>query len=127
LSRTPSNETSTLVSRFTEKIQPEMTIKYHLAWTYGDYLYFVPPRLGHNEALDAATDTLVTAVSNLTDRNESRNTQLLEKYGRALSALRRCVADPDTAKEPETLCAITFLWNCQVRGLDRSTLWTGNG
>ncbi len=111
----PSNATTLLVAAFTEKIKPTRGIKFNMAWTYGDYLNSVPSRLGVNEALDAATDTFVTAVEiSLCKRGTDQTSILLEKYGRTLACLRTLLNDPVKAKAPETLCAILFLWNCQV-------------
>lgn len=115
VSRSPSNETSYLAHAFAERIKPAVGIKYNLAWTYGDYLNFIPARLGTNEALDSATDTFLTAVTTFTDPFGSQNSPVvLEKYGRTLASLRKCLDDPVKAKAPETLAAILFLWNCQV-------------
>ncbi|KAJ9606338.1 hypothetical protein H2200_009299 [Cladophialophora chaetospira] len=114
LFQSPSNETTRLVAAFTEKIKPARGIKYNLAWTYGDYLNHVPSRLGRNEALDNATDVWMTAFEHQFSTSGVENTPvLLEKYGRSLASLRKCLDDPVKAKAPETLCAILFLWNCQ--------------
>lgn len=115
LTRPLSNETSYLAHAFAERIKPAVGIKYNLAWTYGDYLNFIPARLGTNEALDSATDTFLTAITTFTDPNSPQDSPaVLEKYGRTLASLRKCLDDPLKAKAPETLAAILFLWNCQV-------------
>ncbi|EXJ65356.1 hypothetical protein A1O7_01697 [Cladophialophora yegresii CBS 114405] len=108
----PWNGTTRLASAFTHMIKPTVSIKYNLAWTYGDYLNHVPARLGVNDALDNATDAFVTAVGTLSDGSGS-TVLALEKYGRTLASLRKCLDDPVKARAPETLCAILFLWNCQ--------------
>ena len=115
--RVPRSETSAdLTSAFNAvTINPARGIKFNLAWTYGDYLNDVPSRLGANEALDAATDTFVTAVEiSFSKRGTNHTSILLEKYGKSLASLRKCLDDPVKVKTPETLCAILFLWNCQV-------------
>ncbi|OAL17223.1 hypothetical protein AYO22_11788 [Fonsecaea multimorphosa] len=121
LSRSPSNETTRLVNAFTDKIKPSLGVQYNLAWTYGDYLNYVPARLGVNEALDSATDAFLTATTTLSDPLSSKSSPaLFEKYGRSLASLRKCLDDPVKARAPETLCAILFLWNCQF-------IWQRNG
>ncbi|ETI27024.1 hypothetical protein G647_10123 [Cladophialophora carrionii CBS 160.54] len=113
----PWNATTRLAGAFTDMIKPTVSIKYNLAWTYGDYLNHVPSRLGVNEALDNATDAFVTAVGTLSEHSNGAGAGgtvlALEKYGRTLASLRRCLDDPVKAQAPETLCAILFLWNCQ--------------
>ncbi len=103
------------MNAFADKIKPALGIKFNLAWTYGDYLNYVPSRLGKNEALDAATDTFIAAIGvSISDPGADHTPMLLEKYGHSLASLRRCLDDPVKAKAPETLAAILFLWNCQV-------------
>ena len=114
LHRSLSNETTRLAATFSDKINPSVGVQYNLAWTYGDYLNFVPARLGTNEALDTATDTFISALRRYSGSGTSTHPAVLEKYGLALSSLRRCLNDPVKAKTPETLCAILFLWNSQV-------------
>ncbi|KIW91375.1 uncharacterized protein Z519_08271 [Cladophialophora bantiana CBS 173.52] len=122
LTRIPPNDTTQLVNAFTNKIKPTVGVQYNLAWTYGDYLSYVPARLGANEVLDSATDTFLAAVATLSDPLGARsNHVLLEKYGRTLASLRKCLDDPIKAKTSETLCAILFLWNCQ------QFIWQSNG
>ncbi|KIW31411.1 uncharacterized protein PV07_03062 [Cladophialophora immunda] len=121
ISRVPSNETTRLVTAFTDRIKPTLGVQYNLAWTYGDYLNHVPARLGVNEALDSATDTFLAAVATLSDPLGAKSSPVLfEKYGRTLTSLRKCLDDPVKATSPETLCAILFLWNCQF-------IWQRNG
>jgi hypothetical protein len=117
----PSNVTTRLAGAFTAMIKPSVSIKYNLAWTYGDYLNYVPSRLGVNEVLDNATDTFLTAVGTISEYGTGSTVLALEKYGRTLASLRKCLDDPVKARAPETLCAILFLWNCQVcRSISRS-------
>ncbi|EXJ71589.1 uncharacterized protein A1O5_05397 [Cladophialophora psammophila CBS 110553] len=122
LTRILSNDTTQLVNAFTDKIKPTLGVQHNLAWTYGDYLSYVPARLGANEVLDSATDTFLTAVATLSDPLSAHSSPvLLEKYGRTLASLRKCLDDPIKAKTSETLCAILFLWNCQ------QFIWPPNG
>ncbi|OAP54320.1 hypothetical protein AYL99_11421 [Fonsecaea erecta] len=121
VSRPPSNDTTRLANAFADKIKPNVGVQYNLAWTYGDYLNYVPARLGTNEALDSATDAFLMAVATLSDPlGVTSRPVLLEKYGRALASLRKCLDDSVKARAPETLCAILFLWNCQF-------IWQRNG
>lgn len=110
----PSNRYSRLVDSFLDKLNPELGVQYHLAWTFGDYVAEVPCRLGTNPALDAAAEAVVVSYSTFTDRPNRRGL-VLWKYNDAISKLRMCLDDPTLASSPETLCAVMLLLICQVR------------
>ena len=114
--RSPSNAQTRLISAFTAKLHPSIGVKYNLAWTYGDYLLFVPTRLGTNNALDKAATTVLAALDRFSPSVSSCDvtTCLLQKYNVALAALRECLDDPEEAKTSQTLCAIMLLLICQV-------------
>jgi hypothetical protein len=100
-------------------------LKYNLAWTYGDYLEEIPRRLGKNDALDAATDALVSAHSSFcVDRTIS--IQALKMYSRALNTLVLYLDDPIKAQSPETLCAVSLLLTCQAFLGTQGSQWTGH-
>ncbi|EXJ84985.1 hypothetical protein A1O3_05660 [Capronia epimyces CBS 606.96] len=111
--RSLSNEHTQRVSAFTDKINPLIGVKFNLAWTYGDYLVDVPARLGTNEALDKAADTLLAALQRYSSPAVEVTLLVLEKYTLALAALRMCLDDPVTARSCETLAAIVLLLSCQ--------------
>lgn len=115
----PSNEQTRLVGAFLEKLNPVLGVQYNLAWSFGDYLTEVPVRLGTNEALDAAADTLVTGYTRLTAGGIGQTDAVLTKYNKALRALRLCLNKPESAKSTETLCAVMLLLICQVRSLEQ--------
>jgi len=107
-----------LVNVFTDRIKPAAGIRYNISWTFGGYLDHVPAHLGVNEALDAATAAFMVGMRRFPNPASSVDLApvMLEKYTLALAALRRCLDDPVVARAPETLCAVLFLLNCQVRG-----------
>ncbi|KAL6240199.1 hypothetical protein RBB50_012906, partial [Rhinocladiella similis] len=109
----PSCEQSRLAISIIDKIKPTVGIRHNLAWTYGDYLNDLPRRLGTNVALDTSTEAFLFAIQRSTNRGEVSAQSVLERYGVALTALRKCLDDPVKAKEPETLGAILLLMNCQ--------------
>lgn len=110
-----TNEHTRRVSAFVDKIKTSTGVKYNLAWTYGGYLVDVPARLGTNEALDRAADTVLAALERFSASHVDVTPVILEKYTLALAALRRCLDDPVKAKASETLCAVLLLLTCQVR------------
>jgi hypothetical protein len=111
LSRSPSNETTTIASAFIFTL--EVTdLRYDLS-CYGSFLKDIPKRLGSNTALDASVNVLNSAFSSLYTRQQSLET--LSRYANALKALRICLNDPSLAWTANTLCAIYLLLICQVR------------
>ncbi|EXJ85850.1 hypothetical protein A1O1_06219 [Capronia coronata CBS 617.96] len=121
LFRSLSNDHSWRVSAFVDKIQPSTGVRFNLAWTFGDYLVDVPARLGTNDALDKAADAVLAAMERFSSHGSDVAPVVLEKYIRALTALRMCLDDPVVAKSSETLCAILLLLTCQT------FLWTPAG
>ena len=132
-----SNEHTRRVSAFADRIKSSTSVKFNLAWTYGDYLADVPARLGTNEALDRAADAVLVAFGRFSTTYVDVTPVLLEKYTLALTALRTCLDDPVKAKASETLCAIMLLMICQVRVFtpdlhstlinEQTFLWTTTG
>ncbi|KAJ4005706.1 hypothetical protein NW752_011033 [Fusarium irregulare] len=111
LIKVPSNPTTkvthTLVSRL------EITdLRYDIT-CYGDFLRHIPARLGRNEALDASADALATTFSTLHMPQGYQTIDALTKYGKALGALRLCLANPAKARMPETMCAVYLIMICQ--------------
>ncbi|KAF5679764.1 hypothetical protein FHETE_655 [Fusarium heterosporum] len=109
--RVPSNRTTavthTLVSRL------EITdLRYDIT-CYGDFLRYIPARLGRNEALDASADALATTFSSLYQRQGYQTVEALTKYGRAIKSLRICLDNPAKARMPETMCAVYLIMICQ--------------
>ncbi|RDW80927.1 hypothetical protein BP5796_05625 [Coleophoma crateriformis] len=110
----PSNEMTHLTSALIGKLDASDDIRYHLCWTYGDYLGDIPKRLGTNEALDTAVAALISAHSCLGPRpGKFATPESIQKYGHALMALRILLDNPVRAREPETLCAVMLLMICQ--------------
>lgn len=79
---------------------------------YGVFLPEIPRRLGVHPALDASASALITAYPAVYRREPSF--EALEKYGKAIKALRVALDSPDQTRVVELLCAIYFLLICQV-------------
>lgn len=115
---TPSHDLSSPITRLTaalvEKIGPSVDVRFHLQESFGPYLADIPCRLGASEALDSATDLVVTAHVRFCTGSQSPSTTLLAKYSNTLSKLRHDLSDPIKAQSSETLCAIMLLMIYQV-------------
>ena len=125
LSRLPTDETTALAVALIAKFHDRSDLKYHLSWTYGDFLEEIPRRVGTSEALDASVSTLVAAHSHLSSRTLISRTEALSKYNHALRTLRKALDVPWKACQTETLCACYLLLIAQsfidtYRGCDPS-------
>lgn len=109
-----SNRVSLLTSVIAGTISPSTPIRFQLPWSFGDFLYDIPCRIGQNEALDAAADALATAYWRYCGQNSSMHLATLKTHGVAIEALQSCLMDPVKAHSPETLAAIMLLLIRQV-------------
>lgn len=114
MARAPSNQLARLTQAFVSQISLTIDISHQLTGNFGGFLLEVPRRLGTNEALDAAADTLITAHARYCIGQLSPNTEILVKHSRALNALRMCLNDPAKARSSETLCSVMLLSICEV-------------
>lgn len=106
----PANEATRLASSFVSSLgvkDPRFSLS-----CYGVFLPDIPKRLGVLPALDASASALVCAYPTVYQREPSY--EALEKYGRAMQALREALDSPDQTRVVEILCAIYFLLICQV-------------
>jgi hypothetical protein len=89
--------------------------RFHLIWTFGDFLDLVPRYMGTSPTLDSAVDVLVSSYSRFCSyRRIEMDRQSLTKYTTALGALRNALASPTEASDPRTLCAIMILMIVEV-------------
>lgn len=113
-SQPPSNSLSVLTSAFASSISTSIDIRYQLPWSFGGFLQDIPSRLGHNEALDAASDALTTAYARYCGEDSLAATKTFTKYVYAIESLSKCLRNPATAHAPETLAAIMLILIYQV-------------
>jgi hypothetical protein len=91
----------------------ETDVRFNLAFSFGGFLTHIPRRLGRNEALDSASDALVSTHSCFCS-GLNMSIDALTKYSRALGVLRKYLDDSVKACSSETLAAIMLLLICQV-------------
>lgn len=109
----PSNDLGSLAGAFISTIKRSTDLRYNLWWSFGQWLEDVPRRLGTNEALDRAVDTLTCAHSNFSC-NRSPSVETLSRHSAALRTLRVYLDDQIHAQSSSTLCAVMVLMVCQV-------------
>ncbi|KAB8336682.1 hypothetical protein FH972_020993 [Carpinus fangiana] len=110
-----ANDFSRFVSLFAHGVDASIDIRMQLPWNFGNFLEDVPRHLGTNEALDASAECLISAYSLFCRKDNMLVKPILSKYGRALSKLQQCLADPDKSHSTETLCATMVLMIFEVR------------
>ncbi|KAF2096262.1 hypothetical protein NA57DRAFT_67772 [Rhizodiscina lignyota] len=109
MTRSPSNETTVLVSAFISTLEVKHP-GYDLS-CYGWFLQDIPKRLGTNDALDAAVGAISAAYSSIYTRQ--RSVETFSRYGHALRTLRVCLNDHKKSHSVDTLCAIYLIMVCQ--------------
>jgi hypothetical protein len=102
-----------LAGGFIATIKRTTDLRYNLWWSFGLWLEDVPKRLGTNEALDRAVDTLTTAHSNFSC-NRGPSVEALAKHSRALRTLSVYLDDKVHAQSSSTLSAVMILLICQL-------------
>ena len=81
----------------------------------GSFLPFIPSRLGHNAALDAAVSCLCGIYGDRQATTREPTPATMQKYGASLRILRTFVADSMFRTQSETICASIVLQICEVR------------
>ena len=104
-----SNRLTRLLALFVSNIDSSADISIQLPWNFGGFLAEIPRRLGTNEALDAASEALMTSYTHFIAGDAENNPDILTKHSMALSALRRTLDDPVKALSSETLCSTMVL------------------
>ena len=79
-------------------------------WLVGSFFQYVPARIGHNAALDAA----VSCLCDIYCSPYNFQVSTYQKYAKAISSLRGCLSDTSLQMESETLCASILLQMCEV-------------
>lgn len=109
----PSNNLTCLSALLIDKLRTKH-LDHDMQWTYGSFIDDVPRRLEHSEALAAATNALMWAHPRTADLSFSISQQQMQSYVAALQATRLALLRPSEAHSVNTMCAIYFLWVCQV-------------
>ncbi len=80
------------------------------------YIYYLPPRSGHNPTLDdtiACAAAALRAVNGVADREKTTNAAW-SAYGKALCGLRADLQSAERSVTAETLCTTELLSYCEV-------------
>lgn len=91
------------------------------------YIYYLPPRSGHNPTLDstiACAAAALRAIRGVADRETATNT-VWGSYGKALFGLRSDLQSKELSVAAETLCATELLSYCEV-SFGRNVLFKGS-
>jgi hypothetical protein len=80
----------------------------------GEWLPELACRIGRNNALDAAVETLLLAHRNLIERDSPDFQEQIRAYGQALTSLAAQLNDNGDNVDVETLCAVLALCTVEV-------------
>lgn len=118
LSRVPSSESTSLALALVGSLSAH-DVRFHLSWVYGDFIEYIPQRIGTSRALDTAVDALLCSHTHMAQAhaqivaNHTPSFESITKYTNAIKTLRITLDNPVKACETETLCAVTLLMICQ--------------
>lgn len=116
----PSNALTKLSASLVDRLQfgnPGSGIN----WSSGTFIYDLPKRLEHSDALVAATHAFILSCP-CVDATYSLSQQRLRSYVSALKSTRLALTNTEEACSLDTMCAIYLLWVCQVRDLTHRAL-----
>ncbi|ESZ90949.1 hypothetical protein SBOR_8667 [Sclerotinia borealis F-4128] len=83
-------------------------------WLLGSFFQYVPGRLGRSSALDDAMSCICSIYCDRSSNEYTASKLICKKYVRALSSLRKCLADEYLRLRSETLCASLLLQMCEL-------------
>lgn len=109
----PNNDLMNLTASLVDKLQngePRSGIN----WSSKVFIHDLPKRLEHSDALAATTHPLILSCP-CVGLTHSLSQRRLRSYVSALQATRLALSRTEEACSVNTMCAIYFLWICQVR------------
>lgn len=114
LSVVPSSQSSIIARQLITRLEVQ-DLRFDLR-VFGAFLRFIPARIGHNKALDAATDAFATSFTNMQRGTNQLTTY--PKHGEALRALREALTGSPVKPEDvsDTMCAIYLTMITAVSG-----------
>jgi len=77
--------------------------------TLGSFIFYIPSRLGHSQALDDATECFCTTYISALKPGGSRSKQDRHQYFMALKSLRQSILDENQALSSNVLAAAVLL------------------
>lgn len=91
----------------------------------GLFMLYIPARLGHNKALDDATECICSTYISLLQADSDSNKSDRKKYLQALRSLRHCITDDGRAFSSNVLAAAVLLsWYEVLRSLSNNLVET---
>jgi hypothetical protein len=111
ISQMPSSASTTVSMSLVNKLETRH-LRSEINWTLG-FMDNLPRRVGHSEALAAATEAFMLAIP-CRDVSYTLSQRRLRSYTAALTATRLALLTPVEAYSLNTLCSVYLLWICQV-------------
>jgi hypothetical protein len=107
----PSSASTKVCMSFVDKLETRH-MRFEFNWALG-FMDDLPRRVGHSEALAAATEAFMLAIP-CRDASYTLSRRRLRSYTAALTATRLALLTPVEAYSLNTLCSVYLLWICQV-------------
>jgi hypothetical protein len=111
--RPPSSNSESLAADLVSRLNGIKEVGYQLQ-ALGEYFPYLPSRVGHNPALDAALRCLLGAHQNILSWKSTSFDEDLKKYIYALSLIRRDLDRLQSRTPSETVCAAMMLSTYEV-------------
>ena len=108
----PSSDSARLAERLAYTLESTKGTGHDIL-VCGEWLPELAPRIGRNDALDAAIDTLLLAHRDLNAESKDHRQQI-RTYGQALTKLNVQLTNTRNKPDVETLCAVLALCTVEV-------------
>jgi hypothetical protein len=112
ISQMPSSGSTKVSMSLVNKLETRH-LRFEINWAHGSFMDDLPRRVGHSEALAAATEAFMLAIP-CRDVSYTLSRRRLRSYTAALTAMRLALLAPVEAYSLNTLCSVYLLWICQV-------------
>jgi hypothetical protein len=112
ISQMPSSDSTKVTMSLVNKLETRH-LRFEINWAHGSFMDDLPRRVGHSEALAAATEAFMLAIP-CRDVSYTLSRRRLRSYTAALTATRLALLTPVEAYSLNTLCSVYLLWICQV-------------
>lgn len=103
-----STESDSLVAKLVRRLGDIENVGFQLQ-RLGEFIPFLPSRIGHNRALDAAVICLLQSHQSLLYHRKDLYTYGLNNYHKAVALIRKDINDRQTETPSETVCAALVL------------------
>ena len=103
-----TSESFALAQKLARLLEEDMHLSQRIQ-SVGHFIFYIPSRLGHCQALDDATECICSTYISILQPAGQRIKLDRCKYGMALKSLRQCILDKKQALSSNVLAAAVLL------------------